>query len=69
VDFFCVECNLAIEVDGAVHHRILREDYETERTECLEGLGISILRFENRAVFRNIEGVVETIREEVVKRS
>ena len=59
VDFFCPECNLAVELDGASHYSILREDYETERRKYLEGLGIRIERFENRLVFENIEGVLE----------
>src|SRR4249919_1500154 len=62
VDFFCPECNLAIELDGKPHYQILREDYETERTEFLEGLGVHLARFENRLVFENLEGVLEEIR-------
>jgi very-short-patch-repair endonuclease len=62
VDFFCSECNLAVELDGASHYSILREDYEAERTEYLEGLGVRIVRFENRLVSENIEGVLEAIR-------
>jgi very-short-patch-repair endonuclease len=65
VDFFCPECNLAVELDGASHYSILREGYETERTQYLDGLGVRIVRFENRWVFENIEGVLETIREAV----
>ena len=65
VDFFCPECNLAVELDGASHYSILREDYESERTQYLEGLGVRIVRFENRLVFENIEGVLDTIRETV----
>src|SRR5688572_8935134 len=62
VDFFCAESNLAIELDGQSHYEILREDYEAERTKFLESQGVEILRFENREVFENIEGVLETIR-------
>ena len=62
VDFFCPECNLAIELDGQPHYQILREDYETERTGFLEGLGVHLVRFENRLVFENLEGVLEEIR-------
>lgn len=63
VDFFCVDSNLAIELDGQSHYEILREDYEAERTKFLESQGIEILRFENRLVFENIEAVLETIRD------
>jgi len=69
VDFFCVECDIAIELDGAQHFRELGEEYEGERTLFLQGLGVEILRFENRVVRENIEAVLETIREAVRKRS
>ena len=65
VDFFCPECNLAVELDGASHYSILREDYEAERRKYLEELGIRIERFENRLVFENIEGVLEAIQQAV----
>jgi very-short-patch-repair endonuclease len=68
VDFFCVECKVAIELDGAPHYSILHEDYEAERTAFLESQGIEILRFENRMVFENLEVVLEMIREAVRRR-
>ena len=69
VDFFCFECGIAIELDGAPHFRELNAEYETERTAFLEGLDIEILRFENRIVYHNIEAVLETIREAIRNRS
>ena len=65
VDFFGVECDIAVELDGAPHFRELGEEYDAERTLFLQGLGIEILRFENRVVRENIEAVLETIREAV----
>src|SRR5262249_39591111 len=47
VDFFCVECDLAVELDGAPHFGELGEEYEAERTAFLQGLGIELVRFEN----------------------
>ena len=32
VDFYCVECNLAIELDGARHFEPERQEYESQRT-------------------------------------
>src|SRR5215813_6196461 len=69
VDFFCVDCDLAVELDGAPHFRELGAEYEAERTAFLEGLGIELIRFENRVVYQNIEAVLETIREAVLKRT
>jgi very-short-patch-repair endonuclease len=68
VDFFCVECDIAIELDGAAHFAELKEDYEAERTAFLEAQGIEIMRFENRVLYDNFEAVLETIKEAVRKK-
>src|SRR5437773_970853 len=43
VDFFCVDCAIAIELDGAPHFRELKVEYEARRTEVLTGLGASLV--------------------------
>ena len=63
VDFFCPECDLVIELDGAPHLAFFAGEYDFAREQYLKGLGIRVLRFQNREVFRNLEGVLETIRE------
>ena len=68
VDFYCVDCDIVIELDGAPHFRDLRAEYEAARTEFLLGLGIEIIRFENRIVCQNMDAVLETIREAIRKR-
>jgi very-short-patch-repair endonuclease len=50
VDFYCTECSLIIELDGARHFSILREDYERERStyraeSVLETIREAIRRF------------------------
>ena len=51
-----MECDIAIELDGAPHFSQLgEEEYEAERTRLLEAEGIVILRFENRILYQNIE--------------
>jgi very-short-patch-repair endonuclease len=67
VDFFCVECNLAVELDGAMHADVMRQEYDAGRTVFLQNQGVEVLRFENRQVFENIEGVLERIRESIRK--
>ena len=69
VDFFCVDCGIAIELDGAPHFRELRAEYEARRTAFLTGLGIEVIRFENRIVHDNIEAVLETIRRAIRNRN
>ena len=65
---FLLECDIAIELDGAPHSSQLGEEYEAERTRFLEAEGIVILRFENRILYQNIEAVLETIREAIRRR-
>jgi len=67
VDFFCVDCGIAIELDGAPHFRELTAEYESRRTTFLTDLGIQVIRFENR-IIENIEAVLETIREAIRNR-
>jgi very-short-patch-repair endonuclease len=68
VDFFCVECDIAIELDGAPHFQEIRAEYDAERTAFLEDLGIRVIRFENRIVCQNIEAVLETIKDAIRQR-
>jgi len=63
VDFYCPECRLAVELDGAPHFAPSVVEYEANRTKYLESHGIKVIRFENRAVHDQIEFVLETIRE------
>jgi very-short-patch-repair endonuclease len=67
VDFYSPECSLIVELDGARHFSILREDYELERTRYLQKQNLQILRFENRVLRENAESVLETIREAIRK--
>jgi very-short-patch-repair endonuclease len=67
VDFYCPECRLVVELDGEPHFQLIADLYETERTRSLEGLGIRIVRFENRLVFEALEAVLETIREALLQ--
>ena len=57
VDFYCHERRLVIEIDGGQHS----PESDHKRTACLEGRGLTVLRFWNNEVQENIEGVWETI--------
>ena len=63
VDFYCPECRLVIELDGAPHFGPNSHEYDQLRTEYLEKAGLRIIRFENQDVRDNIEFVLETIKE------
>ena len=59
VDFLCVEAGLVVELDGGQHAD--NEAYDRRRTEYLEGLGLTVLRFWNAEVIENLDGVCEAI--------
>jgi very-short-patch-repair endonuclease len=67
VDFYCPECSVIVELDGARHFSPLAEEYEAERTRYMEKEGLKIIRFENKTLYENAESVLETIREAVRK--
>ena len=61
VDFFCPKAKLIIEVDGGQHYFGKTHDDDLKRDEYLKNLGFKVLRFSDRDVLTNIEGVVENI--------
>jgi very-short-patch-repair endonuclease len=63
LDFYCPAEKLCIEVDGLSHYTDVGPEYDAERTEFLRSLNIRVIRFDNRAVHENLEGVVEEIRQ------
>jgi len=67
LDFYCAEAKLAIELDGSQHYVDDKIAYDKKRTQYLETLGITVIRFANIDVDRNFEGVCITI-DEMVKR-
>jgi len=53
LDFYCPEVKLAIEVDGDSHFEA--GEYDRERQRYIESLGIRVLRFTNREVFKRLD--------------
>ena len=62
VDFFCASEKLVIELDGNPHGEYHKIEKDKKRDQYLEGLGFSVLRFENRLVFQEPEFVKNEIR-------
>ena len=54
-----------MELDGQPHYEFIADPYEVDRTGYWEGLGMKILRFENRLIFEALDAVLQTIREEL----
>jgi len=63
VDFYCPECGLVVELDGAPHYTLLCHEREAKRTKYLLDLGLRVIRVENKILYKNPEAVLETIRQ------
>lgn len=61
VDFYCPKLKLVIELDGNQHYTKEGLLYDGVREEYMNNLGIKTLRFKNREILENIEGVVREI--------
>ena len=59
-DFVCLERKLVVELDGGQHAEQAARD--AERTARLESYGFHVLRFWNHDVLRDIQVVMEAIR-------
>ena len=63
VDFYCASEQLILELDGEVHLNPTAEEKDRRRDRILEGMGLKVLRFENKMVFENLESVLREIRD------
>jgi len=63
VDFYCPSERLIIELDGEVHQNANAEEYDARRTNYLENIGFTVLRFENKMVFENLSSVLMEIKD------
>jgi very-short-patch-repair endonuclease len=61
LDFYCLERNLAIEVDGYFHHEKIQKQLDDERTKILSSYGIRVVRFTNWQVLNHIDDVLKKI--------
>ena len=65
LDFYCPEKKLCIELDGNQHNQKDNLDYDKNRTEFLNAVGIEVLRFNNYQINTNIDEVVNMISEKL----
>ena len=61
LDFYCEEARLAIELDGSGHKSHSGQHDDLDRDIELHEQGIRVLRFDNRAVLKNLEDVLDAI--------
>ena len=63
LDFYSPEYMLGIEADGGQHYGDTIRQRDEIRTKELSKLGVKILRFSDRDILNNIDGVFEVIQE------
>ena len=61
LDFYCAAAKLGIELDGSQHYETDGLEYDNRRTAFLNRMGISVLRFTNTDVMRNLSRVCQMI--------
>ena len=62
LDFYCPTEKLAVELDGAAHDYEQAYLKDAVRDKYLKSLGITVIRFENCDVLKNLEGVLLEIK-------
>ncbi len=60
-DFYCPKAHLIIELDGGQHYSNEGKVNDRNRDVCMKSLGLKVLRFSDREVFKNLKGILETI--------
>ena len=60
-DFYCHSARLVIELDGAQHYTKKGKTYDELRTEVLAKYGLLVIRFSNKDIDDNFEGVCSAI--------
>ncbi len=61
LDFFCLSAKVVIELNGDQHFEEEAKEYDTARDEYLRSHEITVLRFRNREVKTNLDGVLQVI--------
>ncbi len=62
LDFYCPNERLGIELDGGTHDSSEAYDYDQKRTEFIQSQNIKIIRFQNKDVLNNLNGIIEEIK-------
>ena len=65
VDFYCPKARLCVELDGDVHYTMQGDTADYDRTEFLKQHDVTVLRFENREIWEDIDNVLLVIKQAV----
>lgn len=61
VDFYCPKANLIIELDGGQHYTSEGLKKDRNRDKFMVGLGLKVLRYSDKEVFDNLNGILENV--------
>ena len=67
VDFYCYELNLVIEIDGQYHNHDEKQEEDILRDKELEGYDLTILRFTEREVRKDMVNVLRVIEHHIME--
>ena len=65
LDFYCPKSHLCVELDGKEHFTMQGDTADYDRTEFLKSQGVTVIRFENREIWEDINRVLAAIRMEL----
>jgi very-short-patch-repair endonuclease len=63
VDFYCAKARVVVELDGGQHYSVIGQIKDKKRDDFLKEQGLRVLRFSDREVFENLEGILIRILE------
>ena len=68
-DFYCHQARLVIELDGSQHYTDEGKEYDDKRTEVFKKYDIKVIRFSNKDIDENFEGVCYVIDKTIKERT
>jgi very-short-patch-repair endonuclease len=66
LDFFCYELMLGIEIDGYSHELIEVVEKDSKKTKKMKQFGITVLRFSDYQVLKEMENVLRAIEQYII---
>ena len=67
LDFYCNELKICVEIDWDNHFEEDTKEYDKIRTEFLETAWIKVIRYTNKEIIENTEGVLYNLEKELWK--
>lgn len=66
IDFYCHEIKMAIELAGHIH--VKRMDYDQIRTEILDFKNVTVIRFKNEEIIKDLVTVLKKLKMVITER-